>query len=109
MLRGQRLLAFAGIGSPSGFAATLAEVGVDSVEMTVFADHHWYTGRDLTALESRAVAADAAGLVTTEKDWVRLRRLPLPRRPLYVLAVRLALLGGEDTWRRAFEGLCSSA
>ena len=45
----------------------------------------------------------ADGLVTTEKDWVRLRRLPPLKRPLYVLSVRLVLTSGEPHWRAAFE------
>ena len=40
--------------------------------------------------------------MTTEKDWVRLRRLPPLRRPLYVLSVRLQLTSGEAAWRAAF-------
>ena len=47
----------------------------------------------------------ADGLVTTEKDWVRLRRLPALRRPLYVLSVRLLLTSGEPAWRAAFARL----
>ena len=43
--------------------------------------------------------------VTTEKDWVRLRRLPAVKRPLYVLSVRLQLTSGEDAWRAAFARL----
>ena len=41
--------------------------------------------------------------MTTEKDWVRLRRLPSLRRPLYVLSVRLRLTSGEADWKAAFE------
>jgi tetraacyldisaccharide-1-P 4'-kinase len=45
-------------------------------------------------------------LNTTEKDWVRLRRLRLPRRPLYVLSVRLVVQTGEPAWRQAFRRAC---
>src|SRR5207249_3014990 len=48
----------------------------------------------------------ADALITTEKDWVRLRRLRLPRRPLYVLSIRLALQSGEPAWRQAFHRAC---
>jgi tetraacyldisaccharide 4'-kinase len=105
-LRGLALFAFAGIGAPDGFRRTLAETGAIEAGFAPFADHHWYTREDLAGLERRAVAASAVGLVTTEKDWTRLRRLPPPRIPLYVLAVRLVLLSGEAAWGAAFARAC---
>lgn len=109
-LAGQRLLGFAGIASPDAFRLTLETLGVATPELVAFADHHWYTPADVVALDARAAAADGvAGLVTTEKDWVRLRTLPLPRRPLYVVSVRLTLVAGEERWRRAFEDACRTA
>jgi len=99
------LLAFAGIGSPTGFQRTLGETAVVVAGFEPFADHHWYTREDLTRLDRRAADLGADGLVTTEKDWVRLRALPPLRRPLYVLSVRLRLTSGEAEWRAAFERL----
>jgi tetraacyldisaccharide 4'-kinase len=102
-LLGKRLFAFAGIGSPDGFHRTLKETGVVEAGFARFADHHWYTRDELRELDAAAAARGADGLVTTEKDWVRLRRLPVPKRPIYVLGVRLVLLSGESDWRAAFE------
>jgi tetraacyldisaccharide 4'-kinase len=102
-LGGARLLAFAGIGSPAGFRRTLGEASATVVDFQEFADHHWYTRDDLARLERRAGEARADGFITTEKDWVRLRRLPPLKRPVYVLSVRLMLTSGEPHWRAAFE------
>jgi tetraacyldisaccharide 4'-kinase len=104
-LRGARLLAFAGIGSPAGFRATLREAAASVVEFREYADHHWYTRQDLAELERRAAEVGADAFVTTEKDWVRLRALPSLRRPVYVLSVRLVLTSGEAQWRAAFARL----
>lgn len=101
-LRGLALFAFAGIGSPESFRQTLSEAGARETGFARFADHHRYTRDDLATLERRAAAASAAGLVTTEKDWARLRGLPPPSIPLYVLAVRLALVSGAAEWQAAF-------
>jgi len=69
-LGGRKVLAFAGIGNPDKFFATLTEAGVAVAERTRFADHHRYTAAEAGTLIARA---DAAGLVlmTTEKDHVR--------------------------------------
>ena len=105
-LANARLLAFAGIASPAGFQATLAELGVRVEAVVVFPDHHWYRERDLAALEVRAAAPGIDGLVTTEKDWVRLRPLRPCRLPLYVVSVRLDLVSGHAAWLTAFERAC---
>jgi tetraacyldisaccharide 4'-kinase len=104
-LAGARLLAFAGIASPAGFRRTLSESQVALTGFQEFRDHHWYSREDLARLEGLAAGGGADGLVTTEKDWVRLRRLPALRRPLYVLSVRLLLTSGEPAWRAAFARL----
>jgi tetraacyldisaccharide 4'-kinase len=104
-----RLVAFAGIGAPSGFRRTLREASVTVVDFLEFADHHWYTREELGRLERRAAQARADGFVTTEKDWVRLRPLPTPKLPVYVLSVRLMLTSGEPHWRAAFERLAQAS
>lgn len=105
-LAGARLLAFAGIASPAAFAATCAGLGAHLLDVVAFADHHWYTEPDVRRLDARARALGAAGLVTTEKDWIRLRRLPVPSLPLHVITVRLELLDGVAVWQAAFERVC---
>jgi tetraacyldisaccharide 4'-kinase len=105
-LAGARLVAFAGIALPAAFQSTLNEIGVRVETVVAFRDHHWYTERDLAGLEARASAPGIDGLVTTEKDWVRLRALRPCRRPLYVVSVRLDLLSGHETWIAAFERAC---
>jgi tetraacyldisaccharide 4'-kinase len=101
-LLGRRLFLFAGIGAPEGFRRLLDETGVVEAGFARFGDHHWYSREDLRALDAQAAAAGADGLVTTEKDWVRLRRLPPAKRPVYVIAVRLELLSGQAEWDAAF-------
>jgi len=36
-----------------------------------FADHHWYTPRDIGSIQAAARDANAALIITTEKDAVR--------------------------------------
>jgi len=99
-LAGRRLLGFAGIAWPDDFRRTLTALGVDLAGFEAYQDHLWYGREDLHRLAARAVAAGAEGLVTTEKDWVRLGGLPLSPLPLYALGVRLVLRTGADVWRQ---------
>ena len=66
-----RVLAFAGIGDPEKFFATLTEAGVDVVERIGLPDHHRYTVAEAQDLLARAQAQNLM-LVTTEKDLARL-------------------------------------
>jgi tetraacyldisaccharide 4'-kinase len=85
-LAGKRVLAFAGIGRPEKFFATLAGLGAELVACRGFADHHRYRADELRDLQQAAAAAGAA-LFTTEKD---LARLPeSERRGIAALPVRL--------------------
>jgi tetraacyldisaccharide 4'-kinase len=67
----RKVLAFAGIGNPDKFFATLAEAAVDVAARSSFPDHHRYTAAEAQDLSARAEAANLM-LVTTEKDMARL-------------------------------------
>ncbi|ALG69756.1 tetraacyldisaccharide 4'-kinase [Azospirillum thiophilum] len=70
-LAGHEVLAFAGIGRPEKFFATLEALGARVVERVSFADHHPYRPAEVAALIDRAAALGALP-VTTAKDAVRL-------------------------------------
>jgi len=67
-----RVLAFAGIGDPEKFFATLSDAGVSLAATQSFPDHHRYTRAEAQALCKQA-EHDGLILVTTEKDLVRMR------------------------------------
>ncbi len=69
--RKEPILAFAGIGRPEKFFATLAEIGATVAKTHAFPDHHPFTDAEAAEL---IAAADSEGLrlVTTEKDAARL-------------------------------------
>ena len=107
-LHGRRFLAFAGLGSPRGFADTLIGVGVVLAGLVEYPDHYWFDQRDLTELGQHAASVGAEGLITTEKDWVRLRSLDLSPGLLCVLRVRLSLDAGREQLVQALDGTLAS-
>lgn len=70
-LRGNRVLAFAGIGDPQRFFRTLRASGIEVAAERAFPDHHPFSDQEIAALLA-AAKRDALILVTTEKDLARL-------------------------------------
>jgi tetraacyldisaccharide 4'-kinase len=96
VLSGQRVMAFAALGRPGGFAATLAEAGAEVAATRWFPDHHTLTEQELSELIDRATAASAV-LVTTAKDAVKLR----PDAGVWVVEVVIEPVEGSwnGLWR----------
>jgi tetraacyldisaccharide 4'-kinase len=67
---GEHVFAFAGIGRPEKFFATVRALGADLAGMRSFPDHHPYSADEIAELR-RTAARENACLVTTAKDYVR--------------------------------------
>jgi tetraacyldisaccharide 4'-kinase len=86
-LAGRDVVAFAGIGHPQKFLATLREIGCTIVASHAFADHHVYRTKEIAAIVREAEAAGAIA-VTTAKDFVRLE--PAERAGVNVVPIAVA-------------------
>jgi tetraacyldisaccharide 4'-kinase len=89
---------FAGIARPESFRQTLLGAGFKLTGFQAFADHYPYRAADYRALVEAAKQQRAEGLITTEKDLVKLTPLV---DDLPLLALRIELVMDE-----AFAAFC---
>ena len=75
---GARIVALAAIARPGPFVEGLRAAGFDVATALTWPDHHRFTARDLERVRAAVTGCGARGVVTTEKDMMRL----LPLRPL---------------------------
>jgi tetraacyldisaccharide 4'-kinase len=92
------LFAFCGLAKPESFHHTLMAEGLNVAGFKSFQDHHFYTASDLAHLEDLARQAGAVGLVTSEKDAVKLIGEGRVSIPLYYLKVSLSVQEGFDAF-----------
>ena len=72
-LRGRRVVAFCGVGNPQAFVETLKQLDAKVAATRFFNDHHHYKQCDCASLIKLARKNEADVLLTTEKDWVKLK------------------------------------
>jgi tetraacyldisaccharide 4'-kinase len=94
-LAAMSLAAVAGLARPEVFAASLQGLGIDLKQFFIFPDHHPFTAAELGELAAAARGLGVAGLLTTEKDWMRLAENWQFDLPLFVVHLAVNLL---DPW-----------
>ncbi|GIX46479.1 MAG: tetraacyldisaccharide 4'-kinase [Candidatus Tectimicrobiota bacterium] len=104
-LQGQRAVAFAGIGNPGAFLATLQSLGCEVPVLLCFPDHHPYRAADWQAIAEVARQRQATCLVTTEKDAVRLSPAWPAPVPLYRLRVGVSFTAGAEDFGQHLQRL----
>jgi len=100
-IRGKPVGAFCGIGNPEAFRRTLTSLGIEIRLFREFPDHFAYGREDVDELRRWAADLPADALVvTTQKDWVKLRLDDLGGRPLWALRIGLQFTQGQDEFDR---------
>jgi tetraacyldisaccharide 4'-kinase len=93
------LLAFAGIGRPTRFFASIEAIGGQIAKKLSFADHHPYSQQDLAQIQEDA-QRHGAEMITTQKDWMR---LPADWRGRVAMLPVSVEMGDEATFLDAIE------
>lgn len=96
-LKGKKVLAFCGIGNPSGFRHTLTDAEIDVVELKEFDDHHDYQREDIHVLEHWTTEHDEVeAVVCTHKDLVKIGLDRFMDKPLWALTIEAKIVDGLE-------------
>ncbi len=98
--RGKKVFAFSGIARPESFTLFLRKLGIEVVKETAFPDHYKYTLEDLLSIERESRSVD--GVVTTEKDMVKLQNFSVRQLPIRALHIEMKIWE-ENFFQRVME------
>src|SRR6266513_2899868 len=96
------------IAAPASFEDALQKLGAHVDLAKRYIDHHYYTEAELNSFIQRCIRRDLAMIVTTEKDSVRMPRLPEAelKVPIYSLRVEIQILIGHESWEHCVSRMC---
>ncbi|HET6423357.1 MAG TPA: tetraacyldisaccharide 4'-kinase [Planctomycetaceae bacterium] len=100
----RKTIAFCGIGNPDGFRHTLRDLGLNA-ELRAFPDHHHYTAADLDRLAEWRQQHDAAALITTMKDLVKIPETHSLAEHIWAVDIAPEFLAGEEHMLRRLDGI----
>ena len=86
----KKVFAFCGLGNPKNFFEQLWQENYEIAGTKSFADHHFYSQKDIDAIERSANDAGAEAVLTTAKDAVKLAGLKFTI-PCYVVEIEIRL------------------
>lgn len=98
-LKGLKAIAVTAIASPDSFYQYLENLGVEISEKVSFPDHYFFTPEDVNNLLIKA-SQEAAILLCSEKDMVKMKRVSLDGRILSI-KVKVEFMSGEKELTQA--------
>jgi tetraacyldisaccharide 4'-kinase len=107
-LRGAFVGSICGIAAPESFEDGLKKLGAQVNLAKRYIDHHYYSEGELQSFINRCIRRDLTMIVTTEKDAVRMPRLPEKKLkvPIYFLRVEIEILSGHESWEHCVARIC---
>jgi tetraacyldisaccharide 4'-kinase len=89
---------FCGIAQPESFHNILKKSNMNLVGFQSFEDHHTYSLDDIRSLHNNGLSSGAQGMITTEKDMVKIRDLFPWDFPLLTLPIRFKMDNDFDQY-----------
>lgn len=105
-LRGRQVALVSGIANAAAFQRTVEDCGATVIQHRRYPDHHPYHRADISELQTWAATLPAeTWIITTQKDWVKLRVGEFAERPLWALRVGIEFLTGEELLKESLTAL----
>jgi tetraacyldisaccharide 4'-kinase len=98
-IAGRRVFAFSGVAKNEDFLYTLSDFECDIVGSLGFPDHHHYSSADLAGICRRAENLAVDVIVTTEKDYVKIRRTAGWPVDLVVMGIDISFGGDRERFQ----------
>ena len=107
-LRGAFIGSICAIAVPESFEGALKNLGANVNLGLRFIDHHYFTENEIRSFINRCIRRDLSMIITTEKDAVRMPRLPQAevKVPIYFMRVEIEILGGHESWEHCVARIC---
>jgi tetraacyldisaccharide 4'-kinase len=107
-LRGAFIGSICAIAVPESFEGALKNLGANVDLSLRFIDHHYFTENEIRSFIKRCIRRDLSMIVTTEKDAVRMPRLPEAevKVPIYFMRVEIEILTGHESWEHCVNRIC---
>src|SRR5207248_10270582 len=107
-LRGAFIGSICAIAVPESFEGALKHLGANVDLSLRYIDHHYFTETEIRSFINRCIRRDLALIITTEKDAVRMPRLPDAdmKVPIYFIRVEIEILSGHETWEHCVARIC---
>src|SRR5438874_4078768 len=107
-LHGAFIGSICAIAAPESFEGALKNLGAHVDLSLRYIDHHYYTESELRSFVNRCIRRDLAMIITTEKDAVRMPRLPEAevKVPIYFMRVEIEILSGHESWEHCVARIC---
>ena len=103
-LKGRRVCAISGLADNDSFSVTLKQLDVLMVSTLSYMDHHKYVKADIEEIEKAVEKNNADTIVTTAKDWIKLKNIIkepfLKGVEILVLKIELKVKEDEIFYRR---------
>lgn len=96
-LKGRPIVAFCGLARPESFRHTLRQLGAELLDCRIYPDHYSYSHSDVDCLKKWAAGTPKdTWIITTQKDWVKLRLDQLEDKRLWVLEIQFEIIEGSN-------------
>ena len=100
----KKVFIISGLGNPKFFEKTVENLGYEICGFKNFPDHYHYKRKDLDKVELLAKESGASQILTTEKDWVKLKDFK-PDFTFRIIDIDIRIQD-EETLKKIIEPIC---